>query len=194
MKDIPVSVRGVEHRIVLLRGQRVIIDADLADLYAVETRVLNQAVKRNLERFPEDFTFQLSAKELENWRSQVVISNSSAKMGLRRPPFAFTEHGALMAAAVLNSPRAVEMSLYVVRAFVRMREVLATHKELARRLDQLEARIGRKLATHDQAIAGILDAIRQLMTPPDPPRRPIGFLTPQQKDDKTKSKVAKAKQ
>jgi len=194
MKDIPVPVRGVEHRIVLLRGQRVIIDADLADLYAVETRVLNQAVKRNLERFPEDFTFQLSARELENWRSQVVISNSSAKMGLRRPPFAFIEHGALMAAAVLNSPRAVEMSLYVVRAFVRMREVLATHKELARRLDQIEARIGRKLATHDQAIAGILDAIRQLMTPPDPPRRPIGFLTPQQKDDKTKSKAAKAKQ
>ena len=97
-----------------------------------------------------------------------------------------------MAAAVLNSPRAVEMSLYVVRAFVRMREVLATHKELARRLDQLEARLGRKLATHDQAIAGILDAIRQLMTPPDPPRRPIGFLTPQQKDDKTKNKSAKA--
>ena len=151
-------MRSVGYRIVLLRGQRVIIDADLADLYGVETRVLNQAVKRNLERFPEDFTFQLSAREMENWRSQLVISNSSAKMGLRRPPFAFTEHGALMAAAVLNSPRAVEMSLYVVRAFVRMREVLATHKELARRLDQLEARIGRKLATHDQAIAGILDA------------------------------------
>lgn len=187
-------MRGVEHRIVLLRGQRVIIDADLANLYAVQTRVLNQAVKRNLERFPEDFMFQLSAMELEHWRSQVVISNARAKMGLRRRPFAFTEHGALMAAAVLNSPRAVEMSLYIVRAFVRMREVLATHKELARRLDQLEARIGRKLATHDQAIAGILDAIRQLMTPPDPPRRPIGFVTPQQKDDKAKSKAAKTKQ
>jgi ORF6N domain len=177
MKASPVPVHGVEHRIVQLRGHRVIIDADLADLYAVQTRVLNQAVKRNPERFPDDFMFQLSPKEFENWRSQIVISNSAAKMGLRRSPYAFTEHGALMAAAVLNSPRAVEMSLYVVRAFVRMRQVLAAHKDLATRLEQLEGRVERGLATHDQAIAGLIDAVRQLMTSPEPTKkRRIGFV------------------
>jgi hypothetical protein len=106
-----------------------------------------------------------------------VISNSAAKMGLRRSPYAFTEHGALMAAAVLNSPRAVEMSLYVVRAFVRMRQVLAAHKELAMRLEQLESRVERGLATHDQAIAGLIDTVRQLMTSPEPTKkRRIGFV------------------
>jgi len=98
------------------------LDADLATLYGVETRVLNQAIKRNLDRFPSDFMFQLSAKDLKNWRSQFVISNPGAKMGLRRAPFAFTEHGAIMAASVLNSRRAVEISVYVVRAFVQLRE------------------------------------------------------------------------
>ena len=112
-------VEHIANRILLLRGHKVLLDADLGALYGVETRVLNQAVKRNSERFPLDFMFRLSTKELEAWRSQFVMSNPGAKMGLRRPPYAFTEHGALMAATVLNSPRAVEMSLYVVRAFVR---------------------------------------------------------------------------
>src|SRR5450759_1198752 len=115
--------------------------------------------------------FPLSAKEFENWKSQLVMSKPGAKMGLRRAPFAFTEHGALMAASVLNTPRAVEVSLYVVRAFVELRETLATNKELAKRLDELESRLERKLATHDQAIAGILEAIRQLMAPPEPTKR-----------------------
>jgi len=114
----------------------------LAALYGVETRVLKQAVKRNRERFPADFMFRLSAKELEAWRSRVVMSNPGARMGLRRAPFAFTEHGALMAATVLNSPRAVETSVYVVRAFIRLRQFLATHKDLARRLEEHEKKRG----------------------------------------------------
>jgi len=145
-----VPIERIENRILFIRGLKVLLDADLASLYGVETRVLNQAVKRNAERFPADFMFQLSAKELEAWRSQFVISNPGARMGLRRAPFAFTEHGALMAATILNSRRAVETSLYVVRAFVRLREFLASHKDLARRLDQHE----KKLSSHDQAIAG----------------------------------------
>ena len=166
-------VERIENRILFIRGLKVLLDADLASLYGVETRALNQAVKRNAERFPTDFMFQLSTKELQTWRSQFVISNPGAKMGLRRAPFAFTEHGALMAATVLNSRRAVETSLYVVRAFVRMREFLASHKNLARRLDQHE----KKLATHDQDIAGLVNTIRTLMAPPEPPkRRRIGFV------------------
>jgi hypothetical protein len=168
----------IENHILLVRGHKVLLDADLASLYGVATRALNQAVKRNAERFPPDFMFQLSAKELEAWRSQFVMSNPGARMGLRRAPFAFTEHGALMAATVRNSPRAVETSLYVVRAFLRLRQFLATHKDLARRLEEHE----KKLATHDQAIAGLINAIRQLMAPPEPTkRRPIGFVNPDEK-------------
>ena len=167
----------IENRILLIRGQKVLLDADLAALYGVQTRALNQAVKRNAERFPGDFMFRLSPREFEAWRSQAVISNPGARMGLRRAPFAFTEHGALMAATVLNSPRAVETSLYVVRAFVRLRRFLAAHKDLARRLAEHE----KKLATHDQAIAGLVNTIRSLMAPPEPKRRPIGFVTPEEK-------------
>jgi len=151
------------------------IDADLAALYDVPTKRLNQQVKRNAERFPKDFVFQLSRAE----RDEVVANCDHLRRLKFSPtmPFAFTEHGALMAASVLNTPRAVEVSLYVVRAFVELREALATHKELARRLDELESRLERKLATHDHAIAGILEAIRQLMAPPEPARkRRIGFV------------------
>lgn len=170
----PIPIDGIEKRIVLVRGQKVLLDADLASLYGVETRVLNQAVKRNAARFPPDFMFPLSTRELQNWRSQFVMSNPRAKMGLRRAPFAFTEHGALMAATVLNSVRAVETSLYVVRAFVRLRRFLASRKDLARRLEEHE----KKLATHDQAIAGLVSTIRQLMAPPaQAKRRPIGFVS-----------------
>ncbi|MDH4191228.1 MAG: ORF6N domain-containing protein [Betaproteobacteria bacterium] len=144
-----VPIEGIENHILLIRGHKVLLDADLAALYGVEARALNEAVKRNAQRFPPDFMFQLSARELENWRSQFVMSNPGAKMGLRRAPFAFTEHGALMAATVLNSPRAVETSLYVVRAFARLRQFLASHKDLTRRLEEHE----KKLGLHDQAIA-----------------------------------------
>lgn len=178
MRSVPVPVERIERAILIIRGHKVMLDAGLAALYGVETRVLVQAVKRNSERFPKDFMFQLTNQELAAWRSQIVISNPGAKMGLRRPPFAFTEHGALMAATVLNSPRAVEMSLYVVRAFVRMREVLATDKELARKLAAFEQRID----SQDETIVEILAAIRQLMAPPEPKKKhPIGFVTPEEK-------------
>lgn len=184
-----VSTERIDHRILLVRGQKVMLDADLAGLYAVETRALNQAVKRNRDRFPADFMFQLTSQERDDWRSQIVISNPGARMGLRRTPFAFTEHGALMATTVLNSARAVEMSLYVVRTFMRMREVLATHTALASQLALLEQQTAALALKHD-VLAGntraqfkqVIATLRELMAaPPEPKRRPIGFVYPQQK-------------
>jgi hypothetical protein len=136
---LPVPVQFIERRIYLIRGQRVMLDSDLADLYQVPTFRLNEAVKRNGDRFPEDFMFQLSKEELENWRSQIAISNPGTRMGLRRPPYAFTELGVAMLSSVLNSARAVQMNILIMRAFVRMREILATHKALAAKVDKLEA-------------------------------------------------------
>ena len=182
---IAVAVEAIASSIVVLRGQRVILDADLAALYGVPTRVLNQAVKRNEERFPADFMFQLGKDEHAASRSQTVILKTGRGAHSKYPPYAFTEHGAIMAATVLSSPRAVEVSVYVVRAFVQLRELLAGNKELARRLDQLEQHLQRKLATHDQAIAGILDALRQLMAPPPSKKRAIGFVIPEDKPPKS---------
>lgn len=167
-------------------------DADLADIYGVTTKALNQAVKRNRERFPEDFAFQLNASEVAYLRSQIAISNSQlAKSNTnsmnrsqivtssqrhrdpRVPPWVFTEHGALMAANVLRSKQAVQMSVHVVRAFVRLREMIAANKELAKKLDELE----RRVSHHDEAITSIVKAIRELATPLEPkPRRRIGFI------------------
>ena len=161
---------SIENQIVLVRGQKVLLDSDLAALYDVEVRTLNQAVKRNEMRFPVDFVFQLTAEENEALRSQTVISKSS-RGGRRYAPYAFTEHGAIMAASVLNSPRAVEMSIYVVRAFVRQRETLATHKALAAKLAELEQR----LETTDHNIVEIVKAIHMLAMPPEKPVRQIGF-------------------
>jgi hypothetical protein len=161
----------IAQSILFLRGQRVILDRELAAIYGVETRTFNQAIKRNRERFPEDFMFQLDSEEAERSRSQTVILNAGRGQNIKYLPYAFTEHGAIQAANILNSPRAVEMGIYVVRAFVKLREVLASNKELAQKLSQLE----RKLQTHDQAIVSIIKAIRQLMNPPAPQRRPIGF-------------------
>jgi hypothetical protein len=150
------------------------LDADLAALYGVETRRLNEQVRRNAERFPEDFVFPVTPAEFANLKSQFATSSWG---GRRKLPLAFTEHGAIMAAMVLNSARAIEVSVYVVRAFVQQRDVLVANKELAKRLDELESRIERKLSTHDQAISGILDAIRQLMAPTEPAKkRRIGFV------------------
>ena len=161
---------SIENQIVLVRGQKVLLDSDLAALYDVEVRTLNQAVKRNEMRFPVDFVFQLTADENEALRSQTVISKSS-RGGRRYAPYAFTEHGAIMAASVLNSPRAVEMSIYVVRAFLRLREMLATHKALAAKLAELEQR----LETTDHNIVEIVKAIHMLAMPPEKPVRQIGF-------------------
>ena len=175
-----ISIESVIHT---LRGEKVILDADLARIYGVSTKRLNEQVKRNARRFPSDFAFRLSKAELEQVAGKITSSDRSDNRSQiatgsqkhRDPrflPYAFTEHGALMAANVLNSPRAVEMSVLVVRTFVRMRHLLAAHKELTGKLDDLE----RKIGIHDRQIQAIFDAIRQLMTPPEPKRRKIGFL------------------
>ena len=153
-----VPAERIEAKILLIRGQKVMLDADLAALYGVSTKRLNEQVRRNKDRFPDDFLFQLSAQETENLRSQ--FATSSAEHGGRRyRPYAFTEHGAVMLASVLNSKIAVEASIQVVRAFVRLRQMLATHKELAAKLAELESR----LDAHDENITAVFEAIRQLM-------------------------------
>jgi hypothetical protein len=163
-------VEDITRSILILRGHRVILDADLAAIYSVTTGRLNEAVKRNAERFPEDFMFRLSATEHAALISQIATSKPG-RGGRRKLPWAFTEHGAIQAANVLNSPRAIAMGVYVVRAFVRLRELLASNTALARKLDELE----RKYKHHDDAITAILSAIRELTNPPPPKRRPIGF-------------------
>lgn len=155
-----VPARDIEKTIVGLRGQRVMIDADLARLYGVDTRTLNQAVKRNRDRFPDDFVFQLTDDEKAE-----VITNCDHLAGLKYSPtlpYAFTEHGAVMAAGVLNSERAVEVSVFVVRAFVRMRKLLSTHRELVLKMGELERRVTKQ----DASIAALFDAVRQLMRLP----------------------------
>ncbi|MCK4394128.1 ORF6N domain-containing protein [Candidatus Bipolaricaulota bacterium] len=166
-----VPVEQITRLIRVVREQKVIFDADLAQLYGVATKRLNEQVKRNTERFPEDFVFQLSKEEHAVLRSQSATSNSG-RGGRRYLPYAFTEHGAIMAANVLNSQRAIEMSVFVVRAFVRLRRVLASHIELAKKLEELEQRVGE----HDEAIRSLVAAIRQLMASPQSEERSaIGF-------------------
>jgi len=163
-----ISPEVLAGRIVVIRGQRVLLDADLAALYEVETKRFNEQIKRNAARFPSDFMFRLTKEEFESLRSQ----NATSKRGGRRYlPLAFTEHGAIMAASVLNSSRAVEMSVYVVRAFVQLRAVLLDHKALAEKLAALE----RRVSHHDNSLTEVIDAIRALMAQPKSPSRPIGF-------------------
>ena len=154
-----VSVERVERTILVLRGRRVILDSDLAALYGVTVSRLNEQVKRNIERFPDDFGFQLTREEFETLRSQIAISKTERRGGRQYLPYAFTEHGAVMAASVLNSPKAVEMSVEVVRTFVRLRGFLASHRQLAAKLDKLESHI----ATHDTNIKALFEAVRSLM-------------------------------
>ena len=165
-----VPMERVENRILSIRGYRVMLDADLAVLYGVTTGALNQAVKRNAERFPGDFMFRLTAEEGANLKSQIVISNGWG--GRRRSfPLAFTEQGVAMLSGVLNSSRAIQVNVAIMRAFVRMREAMSSDRELAKRLDSLE----KKYAAHDVRISEIFDAIRALMEPPAKPRRRIGY-------------------
>jgi hypothetical protein len=177
-------------RILTLREQRVMLDTDLADLYAVETRVLVQAVKRNLSRFPADFMFQLSAEEVANLRSQSVIS-SSGHGGRRTAPYAFTEQGVAMLSSVLGSTRAIAVNIEIMRTFVRVRALATTHGDLAKRLNELEDKTEALSMSHDTfsrntraQLKQVFDALRELMTPPDPPKRPIGFVTPEDKGKK----------
>jgi hypothetical protein len=189
----PALLPRIESRIVVMRGQRVMIDADLALLYGEPTKRLNEQVKRNADRFPRDFMFRLTAAEKAE-----VVANCDHLEQLKFSkalPYAFTEHGAIQAANVLASPQAVEMGLFVVRAFVRMRELAAVHGDLAKRLDELERKTEGLALTHDTfsrntrlQLKQLFDAIRELMTPPDPPKRPIGFVTPEDKGNKPRSK------
>jgi len=174
-KEETLIIKDVGSLIITIRNQKVIVDRDLAEIYGVETRRLNEQVKRNPDRFPEDFMFQLTKEEADFWarsRSQIAILKRGKN--IKYLPYAFTEHGTIMAANVLNSPQAVRMSVFVVRAFVKLREMLATHKELAHKLAELE----RKLQNHDESIRSLVVAIRQLMAPPEPepPKKRIGFL------------------
>lgn len=172
-------IEAIASKILFIRSNRVMIDADLAELYGVPTKALNQAVKRNIARFPDDFMFQLTADEK---REVVTNCDHLNKLKFSKAlPFAFTEHGAIQAANVLNSPQAAEISVYVVRAFVRLCELLATNKELAQRLDELEQRIERKLRSHDQAISGLIETLQQMMAPQATKKNPIGFIHPKER-------------
>lgn len=169
-KELIIPDELVINRIYLIRGQKVMIDRDLAGLYQVETRVLNQAIRRNIERFPKDFMFQLTEKEFKNWKSQIVISNSE-KMGLRKRPLAFTEQGVAMLSSVLNSETAIRVNIQIIRVFTRMREMIMTHKDILLQLEKIE----KKLAGHDEDITLIFGYLKQLLNPAQPPRRKIGF-------------------
>lgn len=174
-----VPMERIERAIIVVRGEKVMLDSELAEIYGVETRILNQAVRRNINRFPVDFMFQLTVAEEESLRSQIVISNEG-RGGRRYLPYAFTEHGALMLANVLNSERAAQTSVQVVRAFVKLRQMLASNAELARKLAAMEKK-------YDAQFKVVFDAIRQLMSPPAKPKREIGFHV-KYDDDKTKAK------
>jgi len=159
----------IERKIFLLRGQKIMLSIHLAKLYGVQVKVLIQAIKRNIERFPEDFMFQLTDEEFEILKSQFVTSRWG---GIRRAnPYAFTEQGVAMLSSVLRSKKAVQVNIAIMRAFVKLRQILFHHKELAYKLEELE----RKISKHDEDIQNIFEAIRQLMTPPEKPRRRIGF-------------------
>ncbi|MGA2516830.1 MAG: ORF6N domain-containing protein [Thermodesulfobacteriota bacterium] len=170
-----IPLERIERSILLIRGQKVMLDRDLASLYGVTTKVLNQAVKRHKDRFPEDFMFQLTIEEARIWwtevrggglRSQIVTLKRGQHIKYR--PYAFTEHGILMLSSVLNSKTAIKVNIEIMRAFVRLRRILASHADLARKLEALEKK-------YDAQFKIVFDAIRQLMAPPEPKRRPIGF-------------------
>ena len=159
-------------QIYFIRGRKVMLDSDLARIYGVKTKVLNQAVKRNADRFPVDFMFQLTQGELSNLMSQIVTSSWG---GRRKPPFVFTEHGALMLASVLNSPTAIAASIYVVRAFVKLKEVLSVHQELSEKINDLERRTFEKLDEHSDQLLLVFQALREIVHPKQEPREPVGF-------------------
>jgi hypothetical protein len=185
-KLLPSKLEEISSLIRTIRGQKVILDSDLARLFGVQTFRFNEAVKRNRERFPADFMFQLTREEHANLISQIAISSFHG--GRRKLPYAFTENGAVMAANILNSPAAVRMSVFVVRAFVQMRELLGGTKELAKQLADLEQKLTARLDGHESAIVDVLQRLMQILDPPPPPPEPeqpkrrIGFhVEPEEK-------------
>jgi len=187
---IAMPLANITQRIVILRDQKVLLDSDLAALYDIPTKRFNEQVKRNLERFPSDFMFQLTQEEFDSLRSQFATSNEG-RGGRRYLPYVFTEHGAIMAATILNSPRATQVSVYVVRAFITLREMIVSNKELAQRLDELESKADLIEVKHDHferhtrlQLKQVLDTIRELIAHPEPEppkKRSIGFVTPDEK-------------
>lgn len=171
-KELMIPDELVMNKIYFIRGQKVMLDRDLAELYQVETKRLKEAVRRNIDRFPDDFMFEMSFEELENWRSQFASSNSD-KRGLRHPPFCFTEQGVAMLSGVLNSETAIRVSIQIIRVFTKMREMLLTHKDILLQLEKME----KKLTGHDEDIHLIFKYLKRLLDPPQPPRRQIGFKT-----------------
>lgn len=170
-----VPVESIAGCILVLRGQKVILDADLARLYGVSTKRLNEQVRRNRARFPKDFIFELTSEEKSE-----LVANCDRFNPLKHStvfPHAFTEHGAVMAASILNTPTAVKVSVYVVRAFIKLRELLSSHAELSQKLQELESRVEARLDSHDEQIGALIEAIRELMSPPEKPQRRIGFRT-----------------
>jgi len=163
-------------KIYRIRGQKVMLDRDLAELYGVETKRLKESVRRNINRFPEDFMFEMSANELENWRTQFATSKSD-KQGLRYVPFCFTEQGVAMLSSILNSETAIRVNIQIIRVFTKMRELVLTHKDVLLQLEKIE----KKLTNHDEDITLIFGYLKQLLNPPQPPRRKIGF---RRKDEK----------
>jgi hypothetical protein len=180
-----VPVQLIEQRIYFIRGQKVMLDSDLAELYEVETRAVVQAIKRNPGRFPEDFIFQLTKEEHESLRSQIVISKVG-RGGRRYPPYAFTEQGIAMLSSVLNSERAIQVNIVIMRTFVRLRQLIASNEEIAKKLNELELNTSTKLKLHGDQIRAIFEAIKKLIKAQLPkaetPKRPIGFKA----DDKKK--------
>ncbi len=170
-----VRVEDLARAILVLRGHKVLLDNDLAALYGVSNKRFNEQVRRNRNRFPEDFMFQLTAEESRALRSQFATLKSGRGQHRKYLPYAFTEQGVAMLSSVLRSARAIAVNIQIMRAFVRMRELLISNRELAQKLDQLEARLEKKLASHDDSIAAILSAIRELMNPATPKHRSIGF-------------------
>jgi hypothetical protein len=168
-QKLMISSEGIENAIIEARGQKVILDKDLAFIYGVTTRRLKEQVRRNIERFPSDFMFQLNYQDVTHSRSQIATLKRG--QNIKYLPYAFTEHGAVMAATVLNSPLAIKASIHVVRVFVKLKYMLGAHSELARKMDELE----RNVAIHDKAICSLFDAIRKLMAVPEKPARKIGF-------------------
>lgn len=170
-KLLPIKVlvpqEVIESKILLIRGKKVMLDKDLAILYKVPTGRLNEQVKRNIDRFPEDFMFQLNKEEFENWRSQIAMSNSE-KMGIRRKPYAFTEQGVAMLSSVLNSKVAIQVNIQIMRTFTRLKEIIMSHKDIQRKIEDMEKK-------YDQQFKVVFDAIKQLLIPPEKPKGKIGF-------------------
>ena len=186
------ALESVEPLIRAIRGERVILDSDLAHIYGVQTKALNRAIKRNLAKFPSDFMFQMTAKEFTALRCQIGTLKSSRGRHRKYLPYVFTEHGAIMAANVLNSTQAAQMSVFVVRAFIKMRRVLSDTRDLTEKLAALEKELKSRLDVHEVAIVEVLQRVMEILDPspqPEPPRREIGFHVKEDTSTKSKAKV-----